>query len=146
MVAKAGGYFGRPFKGCRGVIQGDPLYSTIFNVVMDAVIHHLVMVVTPSKVVMGVLVLTIINLEAYFYADGGIVELTQPERLQMSFDALTCLFERFGLRKNMEKMVGMVCQPCHAPGRVLEESYAQQMTRKGPTFWEHQRRRVECPD
>ena len=38
MVAKAGGYFGRPFKGYQGSTQGDPLCPTIFNVVMDAVI------------------------------------------------------------------------------------------------------------
>ena len=38
MMAKAVGYFGRPFKGYRGVMQGDPLSSTIFNVVVDAVI------------------------------------------------------------------------------------------------------------
>ena len=73
MVAKAGGYFGRPFKGCQGVIQGDPLYSTIFNVVMDAVIHHLVMVVTPSEAETGGLGMTIIDLAAYLYADDGLV-------------------------------------------------------------------------
>ena len=40
MVAKAGGYFGQPFKGYQGVMQGDLLFSTIFNVVVDAVIRH----------------------------------------------------------------------------------------------------------
>ena len=40
MVAKAGRYFRRPFKGYQGVTQGDPLSSTIFNVVMGAVIRH----------------------------------------------------------------------------------------------------------
>ena len=40
MVAKDGGYFGRPFKGYQGVTQGDPLYPTIFNVFVDAVIRH----------------------------------------------------------------------------------------------------------
>ena len=38
MVARAGGYFGIPFKGYRGVTQGNPLYPTIFNMVVDAVI------------------------------------------------------------------------------------------------------------
>ena len=40
MVAKAGRYFRRPFKGYQGVTQGDPLSFTIFNVVMGAVIRH----------------------------------------------------------------------------------------------------------
>ena len=42
MVAKAGVYYGVAFKGARGVTQGDPLYPTIFNVVVDAVVKHCV--------------------------------------------------------------------------------------------------------
>ena len=40
MVARAGGYYGTDFKGERGVTQGDPLYPTIFNVVVDVVVRH----------------------------------------------------------------------------------------------------------
>ena len=40
MVARAGSYYGPCFKGGRGVTQGDPLSPTIFNVVLDAVVHH----------------------------------------------------------------------------------------------------------
>ena len=42
MVSRAGGYYGTAFKGDRGVTQGDPLSPTIFNVVVDAVVRHLV--------------------------------------------------------------------------------------------------------
>ena len=35
-----GGYYGKAFKGARGVTQGDPLSPTIFNVVADAVVRH----------------------------------------------------------------------------------------------------------
>ena len=48
MVAKAGSYFGRLFKGYQGVMQGDPLSPTIFNMILVAVIRHWVTVVTPS--------------------------------------------------------------------------------------------------
>ena len=34
MVARAGGYYRTMFRGERGVTQGDPLSSTIFNVVV----------------------------------------------------------------------------------------------------------------
>ena len=40
MVERAGGYYGEAFKGERGVMQGDPLSPTIFNVVLDAVVQH----------------------------------------------------------------------------------------------------------
>ena len=40
MVERAGGYYGKGFKGGRGVTQGDPLSPTIFNGVLDAVVRH----------------------------------------------------------------------------------------------------------
>ena len=40
MVAREGSYYGKGFKGARGVTQGDPLSLTIFNVVVDAVVRH----------------------------------------------------------------------------------------------------------
>ena len=40
MVVRAGGYYGEAFKGARGVTQGCPLSPTIFNVVLDSVVHH----------------------------------------------------------------------------------------------------------
>ena len=40
MVTRAGGYYGSAVQGFRGVMQGDPLYPTILNVVVDAVVRH----------------------------------------------------------------------------------------------------------
>ena len=40
MMAQAGGYYGSPFCGERGVTQGEPLYPKIFNVVLYAVVCH----------------------------------------------------------------------------------------------------------
>ena len=40
MVARAGESYGEPFRGDRGVTQGDPLLPTIFNVVVDMVVRH----------------------------------------------------------------------------------------------------------
>ena len=40
MVVGAGGYHGTEFQRFRGMTQGDPLYPTIFNVVVDAVFQH----------------------------------------------------------------------------------------------------------
>ena len=112
MVDKAGRYFGRPFKGYRGVTQGKPLSPTIFNVVMDAFIRHWVTVATPTEVGTGGLCLTTIDLAAYSYANDGLVASAQTERLHRSFDVLTGLFDWFGQWKNMEKTVGMVYHPC----------------------------------
>ena len=40
MVVRAGQNYGTGFKGEHGVTQGDPLSPTIFNVVVDAVVRH----------------------------------------------------------------------------------------------------------
>ena len=40
MVERAGVYYRTSFRGERGVTQGDPLYPTIFNVVVDVVVQH----------------------------------------------------------------------------------------------------------
>ena len=46
MVARAGSYYWKGFKGGRGVMQGDPLSPTIFNVVVDAVVRHWLQIAT----------------------------------------------------------------------------------------------------
>ena len=40
MVSRAARYYGTPFKVHQGVNQGVPISPTIFNMVVDAVIHH----------------------------------------------------------------------------------------------------------
>ena len=146
IVAKAEGYSGGPIKGYQGVMQREPLPPTIFNMVVDAVICHWATLATPTEAGMGGLGLKTIDLSAYFYANNGLVASTQPESIQRAFNALTSLFNRVSLRKNTEKTVGMVCQPCHAPGGMSEEAYERWMTGKRLTFWERQRRRVSCPE
>ena len=71
---------------------------------------------TPTEAVTGGFGLMIIDLAADFYANDSLVASTQLERLQRLFDVLTILFDRVGLHTNTANMVGMLCQPCHAPG------------------------------
>ena len=40
MVARAGRYYRVVFKGSQVVTQGDRLYPTIFNEVVDSVVRH----------------------------------------------------------------------------------------------------------
>ena len=40
MAARAEGYYGKTFKGERGVTQGDPLSPTIYNMVVDTFVRH----------------------------------------------------------------------------------------------------------
>ena len=114
--------------------------------VVDAVISHWVTVVAPTEEGIQGLGLSIRYLVTYFYADDGLVALTQPERLHREFDVLTGLFDQVGLRMNTRKTVIIACQTCHMPGRMSVEAYERRTTGIRPTFWERQRRRVECPE
>ena len=49
MVAKVGGYHSPPFKGFCRVTKGKPLSTTIFNMIVDAFMHHWVTVVEEEE-------------------------------------------------------------------------------------------------
>ena len=112
MVAWAGGYYGIAFGGERGVTQGDPLSPTIFNLVVGAVVRHLVHGVMEEAEARGETGREGRHQAALFYADNGMVVLSDPAWLQGAFTALVGLFDRVGLRTNVGKTVSMVCHPC----------------------------------
>ena len=39
VVTKAGKYYGQPFSTDRGVMQGDPVSLTLFNIIVDSVVR-----------------------------------------------------------------------------------------------------------
>ena len=89
-----------PVEGCRvssGVTQGNPMFPTIFNMVVDAVIHHWATVVSGEKTGPEGFGTASQKLAAPFYADGGILASPQPDRLKEALDVLTGLFERVRL-------------------------------------------------
>ena len=53
------------------------------------------------------------RLEAYLYADDGILVSNQAARLHWYVDELTEMFDQVGLHTNVDKMVSMDFQPCH---------------------------------
>ena len=96
-----------PFKGYRGVTEGEPSPPTIFNVVVDAVMRNWVMVVVTTEAGAEGIRETIQELVDFFYADDGLVALPQTERLQREFNVLIDIFHLIGIWKNVWKMVIM---------------------------------------
>ena len=58
---------------------------------------------------------------------------------------LTSLFDWVGLRTNMRRKVIMACQPYHVSVRMLVEAYERRSAGTVITFWDIQRKRLECP-
>ena len=145
MVARAGGYYAEAFKGARGVTQGDPLSPTIFNVVVDAVVRHWIEGLVTETAEKGETVREGRHQSEVFYADNGMVVSSDPTWLQGAFSALVAIFDRVGLRTNVNKTVSTACHPCWAgSGNRTTAGYSRRLTGVGKTFKERQRERVAC--
>ena len=81
MVAKARGYHRATFKGDRGVTHGEPLFSTMFNVVVDSVVRHWVTVVVESAEERNGHRQEDRHKNTLFYADDGMVASSNPQWL-----------------------------------------------------------------
>ena len=78
MAARVGGYYGTAFQGLHGVTQGDLLSPTIFNVVVYAMVRHWVTVVIEGAEERGEHGKEERHQAALFYADNGMVALSDP--------------------------------------------------------------------
>jgi hypothetical protein len=144
VVAKQGGHFGVAFPATRGVTQGDIVSPTIFNIVVDAIVRHwLTLVLDDGSEVNGFGRMVREQL-VLFYADDGLLAARNHLWLQMALSRLCELFERVGLRTNVQKTKTMTCTPGYISGQVAVPAYRRRMEGVGESYRERQRRRVEC--
>ena len=122
MVARSGSYYGKGFKGGRGVTQGDLLSPTIFNVVVDAVVRHWLNIATQEAERRGERGREGRHQAALFYAEDDMLASSNPRCLQWAFTQLVGIFDRVGLKTNCKKTVSMTCRPCSTPGNRSEET------------------------
>ena len=83
VVARAGSYYGKGFKGERGVTQGDPLSPTIFNLVVDAVVRHWLQIATQEAEIRES---TEMAFEAYGEQLESVPRITYLGRVMMAGD------------------------------------------------------------
>ena len=101
VVAKHGSYPPLPFKGYRGENQVDPLYPTIFNVVVNVVIYQRVAAADMAEEGAEGLGALVQDLAAYFYSENRLFISTQPERLQRALASSHTLFIQVSLQLNI---------------------------------------------
>ena len=125
--------------------QGNPLYPTIFNVVVDNVFRHWVNSVMEEAEARGETGWEGWHQATLFYANDGMVVSSDPTWLQGAFTTLVGLIDRVGLRKNVEKTVSMFCHPCQAgAGNRIEEAYERRITGEGRSYAKRQRERINA--
>ena len=88
MVDPTGGYCRAAFKGFRGVTQGYPLSPTIFNILVEAVVRNLMLLVSWGSGGRGGWGREVRHYAKFFYSNDGLVALTDPVWLQGEFDTL----------------------------------------------------------
>ncbi len=143
LVCHAGGCYGSPFAAKRGVTQGGPLSSLMFNVCVDAVVREWLHQVLGDDAARGGIGDDVAEWLVAFYIDNGLVASRDPVWLQSSFDVLVGLFERIGLFTNASKTKVMTC----IPGRIREGYTEEEYTniRSGAEIAADRKRRwVDC--
>ena len=91
------------------VTKGGPLSPTIFNMVVDLVIHLWVNLVMGEEAGMDGFGQAVQWLLAFCYANDTLLASSRLAQIQAVMDVLMGLFERVGLQTNIYQMVGMVC-------------------------------------
>jgi hypothetical protein len=118
VMAKQGGHFGVVFPVTRGVTQGDIVSPTIFNMVVDATARYWLNIILDNGSEVDGFRQTVQEQLALFYANDGLLAARNHLWLQMVLLRLCELFERLGLRTNVQKTKTMTCTPGYISGQV----------------------------
>jgi hypothetical protein len=143
LVCRVGGNYGEAFRAERGVTQGGPLSSLMFNVCVDAVVREWLHQTLGEEAAHNGLGNQVVEILVACYVDDGLIASCDPDWLQESFDVLIGLFERIGLFTNATKTKAMVCIPGRIREGYTEEEYANYKSQT-VTAANKKCRRVDC--
>jgi hypothetical protein len=134
MVCCAGGNYGESFRAYRGVTQGGPLSSLMFNVCVNCAIREWLWQVLGKDAARDRLGEAVRNHMVAIFVDDGLVAARCPEWLQLSFQILVALFECIGLRTNAEITKVMTCLPGKIQVAQTDKVYTAQQTGTAATM------------
>ncbi len=116
LVCRAEGNYGESFNAARGITQGGPLLSLMFNVCVDAIVREWLCQMLDKDIARDGTGNQAAKILVAFYVDDGLIASCDPFGLQELFDILIRLFEQIRLFTNVSKTKVMVC----IPGRIRE--------------------------
>ena len=131
MVTRQNGYNGPQFREICGTNQGELVFSILFNVAVDSVFQHwILLVVYYESLIQDGLGHAVVRSLVLFYAYDDLLGSQYPEWLQGVSNVLTGLFWWIGLDANVSKSKMMMCHPGAIILVVLEEASARCITGK----------------
>ncbi len=143
LVCHAGGKYGEPFNAKRGITQGGPLSSLMFNVCVDAIVREWLCQTLDKDIARDGIGNRVAKMLVAFYVNNGLVASCDPFWLQELFDILIGLFEWIGLFTNASKTKVMVCIPGQIREAYTDKEYAEYKSPTGAaTNNKHQR--IDC--
>jgi hypothetical protein len=143
LVCRAGGNYGEPFNAKRGVTQGGPLSSLMFNVCVDAVVREWLCQTLDKDIARNGIGNQVAKILVEFYVDNGLIVSCDPFWLQELFDILIGLFEWIGLFANASKTKVMVCIPGRIREAYTDEEYAEYKSPTGAAA-DNKHRQIDC--
>lgn len=138
VAIKQSGFYGKAFSPGRGVIQGDVLSPTLFNLVIDTIVRQLCSEIDENETGR-------IQSMCVFYADDGYLGGTNPNEVQQMTNKATSMFETLGLAANATKTKAMVNSIVTFNTGISIEAYARRWDEDVPSFQEKQKSMVTCP-
>ena len=97
IVSQTSEYYGAPFKGYQGIQKEHPLFPTIFNVVVDAVIRKWLEIVSEKAVGLEGFSRVVQRMPSFKTADDILINSMHLKWLQWWFDVPIGIFDREGL-------------------------------------------------
>ncbi len=143
LVCHAGGNYGEPFNAKRGITQGGPLSSLMFNVCVDAVVREWLCQMLDKDAARDGIGNQLAEMLVGFYVDDVLIASCDPVWLQELFDIFIGLFERIGLFTNASKMKVVVCILGQIHEAYTEEQYAEYKSLTGAAA-DNKHCRVDC--
>ncbi len=124
MVCCMAGNYGMAFKAGRGITQGDPLSTKLFNILVNAVVREWVwQLEEDGDYEEGKLVALTATFFAIFYVNDAYLASWDADFLQHALTLLVDLFQRVGLQTNTSKTQMMICTPGQIWTQLLTKLY-----------------------
>ena len=114
--------------GYHGFNQGDQLLPKIFNVMLDVVVRHWLMIMAEKAVGPEGFYHAVQKVFSLFYTDNVLPVLTMLECLQWVLYILIGPFDWLVLQTNVQKKLVLVCQSCCINGRHTYKAYKWSIT------------------